>query len=81
MYLVQLDFVNHIDFLGPNILSKKNADPYDTSDFGYIYQLVQYFIEHYDKLFLTIEEDRKKYEEKEQRDLEEKKEKESQEKG
>lgn len=68
-------------FPGPNILSKKNADPYDTSDFGHIYQLVQYFIEQYEKLFLAIEEDRKKYEEKEQRELEERKEKESLEKG
>ena len=36
--------------LGPNILHKKSSDPYDTADFGSVYQTVQYFIDNYDQL-------------------------------
>jgi len=32
---------------GPNILVKRDADPYDTSDFRHVYGLVQLLIDHY----------------------------------
>ena len=66
--------------IGPNLLSKPNADPYDTSDFKHIYNIVQVFIENYAAIFDGIEEERKQYEETMMKDIMEKREKELQEK-
>jgi hypothetical protein len=40
--------------VGPNMLKKQNADPYDTSDFQYVYATIQMMIDRYDILFEVI---------------------------
>ena len=44
---------------GPNILHKRNANAYDTTDIALVYAVVQIFIEFYDLIFEGIEEERR----------------------
>eukprot|EP01114_Cavostelium_apophysatum_P010623 TRINITY_DN2457_c0_g3_i1.p1 TRINITY_DN2457_c0_g3~~TRINITY_DN2457_c0_g3_i1.p1 ORF type:complete len:1191 (-),score=436.75 TRINITY_DN2457_c0_g3_i1:57-3629(-) len=61
---------------GPNILYKKNADMFDTAELRSVYHVVQFLIENHVELFAGIEEDRKRFEEREMKEIEERREKE-----
>jgi len=65
---------------GPNILYKRTADPFDTSELRNVYAVVQFLIDNHEQMFEGIEEERKRYEEKEIKEIEERKEKEALEK-
>jgi len=48
---------------GPNILCKKDANPFDCSDHKAMYSVVQLLLDHYDSIFgdLKIEEERQTF--------------------
>eukprot|EP01117_Protostelium_nocturnum_P003688 TRINITY_DN1496_c0_g1_i1.p1 TRINITY_DN1496_c0_g1~~TRINITY_DN1496_c0_g1_i1.p1 ORF type:complete len:1155 (+),score=559.92 TRINITY_DN1496_c0_g1_i1:114-3578(+) len=62
---------------GPNLLYKRDANPFDTSDFKSIHAIVQTLLINVDKIFEGVEEEKRNFEEKEGKEIADRKEKES----
>ncbi|PRP89314.1 lim domain protein [Planoprotostelium fungivorum] len=62
---------------GPGLMGKKNADPFDTSDYKYVYTIVQMFMLDCEGLFQKVEEEKRNYEDQQQKEMQEKKEQET----